>query len=232
VSGPVCVFTSVCEADRGHVPRYLREMERLALPFAAHTDRCSPKTRILLANHPLFVGGTRQDDPAVEFDETHKQAVFDLVAGLGYRWALALDVDEVFERDAAPKIAAIAAGDDHLVTTRWLNLWLDEKHVRTDGPFRGGKRVKFYRLDKHRWRFLKPTVNGAYAVNGRGERLAEVPHVNSDLVCLHYGLMTPELCLEHRERWDRIYGKCGGNPYGTWRHACEATPEVMPNEFL
>jgi hypothetical protein len=236
MSNDVCVFTSVCDEDAEHFGRYLREMGRLAMPFAVHLDRCVSKDSEVFARHPLCVGTTRPANHNVEFNETHKQQVFDLVVSRGFKWALALDVDETFEKGARPKIDEIVASDHSLIVTRWVNLWLDERHARIDGPFVAGRRMKFYNLARHQYRFLKPEVNGAYVVDERGRRAAvDIPCTESDLVCLHYGLMTPESCRLHKERWDRIYKRCSGaNPYGIWKYACDpdVVPEVIEHDYI
>ena len=36
------------------------------------------------------------------------------------------------------------------------------------------------------------------------------------MTCLHWGMMTEELRVAHKRRWDDIYSKVGGNPSGFW----------------
>lgn len=229
----VCAFTSVCEEDAFWLPQYLREAARLGVPFAIHFDRCGRAVKDLAVSHRLCVGATCQDDPAVEFDETAKQAVFDLTTRVGASWALAWDVDETFALDAPARLAEALALDADLIDVRWLNFWGDARHVRVDGPFGGGHRAKLYRLGGNRWRFLQRTVNGAYLVDGTGRpRLGCREARYHELVCLHHGMMTRGLREQHKARWDRIYGRAAGrNPYGFWNYALDEKnypPVVVP----
>jgi hypothetical protein len=221
----VCAFTSVCEEDSCWVGKYLTESYRLELPFAVHLDRCSAGTKRRFYKHHLCVGITENKNPSREFTEQHKQGVFDLVLRRGFDWAFAWDVDETYERDAAEKINVALGRPEDLLTVRWVNLWGDEEHVRTDGPFRESRRAKFYRLKTIRWKFDNPVVNGAYA-----DRPSTLGH--TDLHCLHWGLMTEELRRLHKERWDRIYGRAvGANPYGMWNYTLDTsvTPTIEEN---
>jgi hypothetical protein len=52
----------------------------------------------------------------------------------------------------------------------------------------------------------------------------------ADLVCLHAGMMTPELRRLHKERWDRIYSTAlrgDPNPLGFWRQAIETEKDAV-----
>lgn len=240
----VCAFTSVCREDAGWVPGYVAEAARLGMPYAVHLDRCTPGDHPhlnTLVRHDMCVGFTHQFDPAVEFDEQHKQAVLDLVVSRGYRWAMAWDVDEVYETAAPAGIAEIvgtpAAGGKPAprpadwVDVRWLNAWGDRDHVRADGDWTRGHRVKFYRTDRaagERWVFDHPITNGPKVTrDGRPVPTVGVAH---PLVCLHLGMMTPELRRAHRDRWDRVYStalKGDPNPYRFWREAVETEPQAV-----
>jgi hypothetical protein len=234
----VCAFTSICQEDDVWIDLYLSEIERLDLPFAIHFDRCSKETKERLT-HPLRVGWTAQDDPNIEFTEQHKQSVLNVVARhrRKFDWALAWDVDEAWEKDAPRKLKAIRSDADYLLC-RWVNLWGDDRHIRVDGPFCNSKRVKFYSL-RHRntlrWRFDHPITNGAKLCN-LGDMPVRTDQGELDLVCLHRGLMTRELRLQHKERWDRIYSTAvGENPYGIWKLACDEEnypPAVERNPYL
>lgn len=217
----LCAFTSVCQEDEQFVTRYLAEAVRLRLPFCVHFDRCSPQFRSRFKRNPFCKGWTEQRDPKIEFRETHKQGVFDLVVSHGYEWAMAWDVDETYERDAPAKIETITSLNADQVDVRWVNLWDDERHVRTDGPFSGGHRVKFYHLKSKTWKFCHPIVNGAKAVDVDGHPLpeSETTLVKYDLVTLHWGNLTREMREFKKARWDRIYStalKGDPNPYGIW----------------
>jgi hypothetical protein len=228
----VCAFTSLIEEDACWLPQYLREAERLAMPFAMLLDRCSEATAELVRSHPLCVGVARRDAAAGEFTEDCKQAAFDIAVASGATWAMAWDCDETYERDAPRKIAEIAALDVDYVDVRWVNLWGDARHVRTDGPFGGGHRVKFYHLRRRRWKFTHTITNGPKMVDRRGEVVSDPSPreraAKHDLVCVHWGMYTPELRRAHKERWDRIYtAAVGNNPYGFWSYAIETEDQAV-----
>lgn len=223
----VCAFTSVCQEDLSWMDQYLQEAERLRMTFAIHFDRCRGGIRKTVSSHPLCVGSTSQDHHGIEFDETHKQAILDVVARYEFDWAMAWDVDETYEGDARRKIAAVVRSQADCVDIRWVNLWGDRRHVRVDGTFGKGHRVKFLNLqDGRRWMFDHPITNGPKLV-GRDAVVEE-----ADLTCLHHGMMTRELRLEHKARWDRIYSTAlrgDPNPYKFWEYACdeETYPPVI-----
>lgn len=244
----VCAFTSICAEDAGWVGRYLREAERLSLSFAVHLDRCAPGDCDALhdlVSHDLCVGHTHQPNPAVEFTEQHKQAVLDLVAGLEFKWAMAWDVDETFEATASHKIMDLTGGGSGAdwVAVRWLNLWGDRNHVRVDGEWANKHRVKFLNLakkrrEKTRWVFDHPVTNGPKLVGvGDDRNVFATAGELSDLVCLHWGMMTPALRRLHLTRWDRIYSTAlrgDANPYGFWRDAVatEGTAVTAAHDYL
>lgn len=238
----ICAYTAVCEEDSCWLDQYLAEAERLAMPFAMLLDRCSARTKERVRGHRLCIGTTEQNDPAAEFEEWFKQGPFDLVADSfeGYRWAMAWDVDETYEREAPRKLSEIVALDVDYVDITWTNLWGNSRHVRTDGPFGSGHRVKFYNLRRHCWMFTHKITNGPKAVDARGkplDMLSPVKHREhrSDLVCLHWGMMTEELRALHKSRWDRIYtAAVGDNPYGFWRYATDETitPTIVEHDYL
>jgi hypothetical protein len=228
----VCAFTSLIEEDACWLPQYLREAERLAMPFAMLLDRCSDATAERVRSHPLCVGVARRATAAGEFTEDCKQAAFDIAVASGATWAMAWDCDETYERDAPRKIAEIAALDVDYVDVRWVNLWGDARHVRTDGPFGGGHRVKFYHLRRRRWKFTHTITNGPKMVDRRGEVVSDPSPreraAKHDLVCVHWGMYTPELRRAHKERWDRIYtAAVGNNPYGFWSYAIETEDQAV-----
>jgi hypothetical protein len=186
-----------------------------------------------MLDHGLCRGHTFQDDPTVEFNEQHKQQVLDKVASL-YHWGLAWDIDETFETEAAqlmPQFHEQFANFDY-VSTRWLNIWGKSNLIRIDGLLAEGRHVKFYNLKSGRWVFDNPITNGAKLV-GRGVDdtaiFKECRYGISELVCLHWGLMTHELRIQHKERWDRIYSialRGDKNPYGFWNYVLD--PSINP----
>ena len=222
----VCAFTSVCGEDASWLPQYLAEVERLRVPFVMHFDRCVLRDALA---HPLMVGVTTQTNQAKEFSECDKQQPLDLVAALGYEWALAWDVDETWSRDAREHLDRLGEFTADLLTCQWVNLWGDDEHVRTDGAFAASYRCKLYRMRPDRWKFTHAIVNGAVDLTGRHQNGMEQ---RTGLVCIHHGLKTPELRRLHRERWDRIYSShVGKNPYKTWAWACDESiePGIEPN---
>lgn len=211
----VCAFTSVCEEDAIWLPQYLREAERLLMPFCMLLDRCSQQTIDLVRSHSLCMGHhvrrTRR-----EFDETCKQVVFELCGNTKSDWAMAWDVDETWCVDFPDKLESVLAEDVDWVNLRWVNLWNDTSHHRADIQ---GHRDKFFNLRSGKWRFISPIVNGPKLLKSNGRPLNGGRYINRhDVSCVHHGMMTHELRVLHKERWDRIYGatKYSGNPYGFW----------------
>lgn len=229
----VCYFTAVCEADAEHVDRYIADAQRLGIPFCIHFDRCSPVLKERFRKSFLLVGETSQDLPEVEFNEQHKQPVLDLVCLQKFDWACAMDIDETWEREVRPKIETILDSDYDLVDVKWLNLWDSPKTIRVDPPFGEGHRVKFLNLRRrHQWHFDHPITNGVKSRNLPGQAAVTRKH---NLVCLHWGILTRELRLEHKARWDRIYTKAvGANPYGFWQGICDETwkPRLEEHDYL
>lgn len=220
----VGAFTSVCEEDRDWIPQYLGEVFRLDIPFAVHFDRCSSATKTLLMSHPHCVGFTANDNPDREFEEWDKQGVLNILKDKGFHWGLAWDIDETWENDAATKIRELTRTTEaDYVDCRWANLWDDKDHVRVDNWFKTGHRVKLYRLSLP-WRFDHKITNGAKADGAK--------EAKSDLTCIHWGMMTHDMRVFHKARWDRIYTKAvGNNPYGFWKGALEYDqfpPVVVP----
>lgn len=222
----LCAFTSVCEEDSAWIFQYIVEAHRLNLPFIMNFDRCSKLTKSLVQSHKLCVASCCQDDSTREFRETDKQWLLDEAKCLGYEWAMAWDIDETYERDARAKFDDILSAETaDLVDVRWLNLWGDKEHIRVDGAFLHGHRVKFYNLKGSRqWRYDNPITNGAKLMSGGAIT------VKRDIVCLHHGMMTPELRRMHKARWDRIYSTAlrgDANPYGFWKNAIETEAEAV-----
>ncbi len=218
----ICAFTSVCEEDRVWLDQYFAEVERLAMPFVMHLDRCSADTIARVTGHRLCVGHTRQDDPRREFQEWDKQAMFNLIQSRtgdqAFDWAMAWDVDETWLRDFTALTGLLRTCQAHQVDVPWVNLWGDSRHLRVDGLFKSGHRVKFLTMRNH-WRFDHPITNGPKALNVPDEQFVTE---KMPITCIHWGMMTKELRLLHKERWDRIYtAAVGNNPYGFWNFALD-----------
>lgn len=217
----VCAFTSVCGEDEEWVDQYLAEVLRVDVPFVVMLHRCKLALQYKLSSHRKCVGWYVYDG---DFDETRKQPILDMVASLSFHWAMPWDVDETWEADAPSKmrkLLADAIGD--CVDIGWVNLWGDDYHVRVDGPFGSGHRVKFLNLRSGAWKFTHPVVNGAKLQGRRGVQ------VRGDLTCVHHGMKTHELRVMHKARWDRIYSEAlrgDPNPYGFWNYALD--PDVTP----
>lgn len=239
----VCAFTSVCEDDARWIDQFQAEAERLALPYVIHLDRCSNETRSRFVRHDWCVNYT--SNKRDEFNETHKQFPFDVLvregdrhdgAGGKYDWAMAWDVDETHAPNARVVMDEMLEREAYrgtdMIDVRWLNLWESPDRVRTDGAFQTGHRVRFFNLRGGRsYKWYDPKVNGPRLLrNGKWQHKPDEYRVSkrSDFVVLHWGMMTKELRDEHRARWDRIYGRHGGNPYGFWNFACDEsiTPRV------
>lgn len=234
----IAAYTSVCEEDTEWIDGYLKEAERLIIPFAIHLDRVSGATKRRLIEHHLCIGYTEQTNPLIEFNELHKQGVFDIVWRAGFTWAMGWDVDEVYAPNTFELLPRLLESKADYVDIKWVNFWGDEDHIRVDGPFSEGHRQKFYRLDGGMvWRFYDPTVNGPKGVwcDSRLRARKPVEFRFHELVCLHKGLMTRRLRELHKARWDRIYRKAiGRNPYKIWNHALDEDkypPVVIPNPY-
>lgn len=235
----ICAYSSICEEDSIWIDQYLAEAERLNLPFAMNFDRCSQQTKDRLANHPNCIATVSQDRPEVEFTEDAKQAIFNRVVAAGFDIGMAWDVDETYEKDAPAKLEKIREMDFDVLKVRWWNLWNDPSQIRCDGPFSDGNRDKFFFLTgEYHWKFMTAIVNGPIAHTHRGS-----VHKNNlrwvkdyDFACLHWGMMTPEMRLQHKERWDRIYTRAvGKNPYGFWDYALDEVtypPQIRENIYL
>lgn len=233
----ICAFTSICQEDEQWVDQYLAEVDRLKMDFCIHFDRCNSNLKSRLLTSCFCVGWTAQEDHDVEFTEQHKQGVFNDVVRLGYQWAMAWDIDETYDRDAPEKLKSLKNVQQDMAQTYWVNLWDDPRYVRVDGPFLMSKRIKFYRLGEKKWKFDHPITNGAKAYHD-GWPIPTTyagPGEIGNLTCLHWGMLTKELREQHKERWDRIYGKAvGSNPYGFWQIAVDdsITPILVRHGYF
>jgi hypothetical protein len=236
----VCLFTAILDEDSIWIDQYLGEVERLNLNFAIHFDRCYPETKCRLSNHPLCIGSISQEEDEQEFLETHKQGILDIVNGRkGVRLAVALDIDERFERDAAAKLQELSRTNLVTVSCPVWQLWENESQLRVDPPFTGMYRQRGYNLRAgYRFVFDNYVVNAPSTRRDYRQRVLtkEPLHEKVDLHVLHSGMMTRELRLQHLERWNRIYGKARGrNPYNFWKHICDEEnhpAKVIPNPYL
>lgn len=223
----ICIFTSVCEEDKQWTDQYLKEVERLEIPFAILLDRCSDETKAKF-NHPLCVARYEQNED-VEFTERLKQKIFDLIPK-EFEWALALDIDEVLEKDAKSKLNDLP--DCDFIDFTWVNLWEDDKHLRIGIGLGPRSRLKLYNL-KNTWRWIDSVTNGAYIV--KGDEIVRGEGKLIDVVCVHHGLKTKELRLKHKEKWDRIYTNAiSRNPYKLWDVVLDESleHEIIDNPYL
>ena len=252
VQRKVCAFTPTNEEDAQLFgDNYLRGLERHKIQFVMHFDRCKEETKKKFIQHPLCVGHTSQDNPNREYTEQDKQACFDVVwlHKNEYDWALHLDMDEWLERTADQKMEELLPNcQDDMLVCRWVNTWEKREQLRIGEPFgnsiQGNPRVKLYNLKVHpetaqkrRWFFDHTIIYGCKLValdgtcpSGYGTER------QTDLVFVHFGLMTHDLRVLHRDRWNRVYGKAvGENPYQLWNHLVETENEqhqLVPNPYL
>lgn len=224
----ICAFTAVCEEDKGWIAQYLAEVERLEMPFCCLYDRLQPQTAAKLTDHPLNCGSVSREVAEGEFNEQCKQPLLDLVQAQGFNWGLAWDIDETWEADAQWILKDLVQVPVSMITTRWLNLWGDTKHVRTDLMFSRSYRPKLYNLQApHKWVYDHPITNGPKRID---QLPFPAPMFKSELVCLHHGMMTHELRRLHKARWDRIYSTAlrgDVNPYGFWKDAIDTEAEAV-----
>jgi hypothetical protein len=226
-----CACTPVCEEDAVRwLDQYLAEVERLQCFFALHFDHCSHRTKEKARRHPAFLGATSNDDPQTPHAERHRAGPYGVAKGHFCVAALTWDIDETWEKDAPAKFDAVLNNGLHwdAAKVHWINLWGDERHIRTDNPS-NAYRDRLLRLDSGiRWHWRGPIIVDPYA----DKCWESVRVLKTDLVCLHHGLMTRELRLQHKKRWDRVYGHFtsdGKNPYGYWDYILdeEAHPPVI-----
>ena len=230
----ICVYSSIWDGDAHWADQYLSELERLNLPFMMHFDRCSQDLKVKIRSHRLCAGSTDKGLNPEAFDERDKQGVFDLVAKAGFRWGLAMDVDETWERDFLKNASQVLSlpNDVVRVITHWKNLWEDQQHIRIDGPFAPGAcmgmRKKFYRVDTGiNWKYKSPINNGPYP--------EDCTTVSLDITCLHWGFMRKEWRQQHKKTWDHNYTTTNGsNPYGSWNHTLDEsiTPILENNIYI
>ncbi len=231
----VMAFTPVCEEDAWYADQYLAEAERLDMQFSMHFDRCSDATKERFKSHPLCIGSSERDTPE-EYTEKDKQLALDLLVGK-CRWAFHWDIDEVLDKDAIPKLAALESRKEDLLRTAWVNTWDDMQHIRVDTVFAAARRVKFYNMVGTKWRFDHPITYGCKMIDVKGNSLNGYGiKGETDIVCIHTGYMTRALREMHKERWDRILTTAvGNNPYGMWEYCVrekDFPPTVVENPYL
>lgn len=226
----VGAFSCVCEEDAQWLPQYLAESERLGMPFVMHFDRCSKETQRIVRRHPNMVACTVYEGPE-KFSERTKQQPYQELKKRKFTWAMTWDVDETFCKDAVQVFKEVLSVPDvETISMQWLNLWGSPDFLRIDEPFCTRYREKLYKLIiGFPWEWKCPLTNGPTLYQ-------KIPrnYVASNLVCLHHGLMTHELRLAHKLKWDRVYGRSGGNPYNIWNHLLDyenCPPEVTPNPY-
>ena len=218
----IAAFTSICQEDKCWLDQYLKEVERLGVHFAMHFDHCTTTVRKEVAKHKQCIGVTHRND-GVMFTEKHKQQVFDVVVANGFKWAMSWDIDETYDYYAPDKLQSIQSNDHTIITVDWRNLWGDKDHVRVDEAFETRIRHRFINITKGAWKFLRPSINGPFLVkDNESTQVKNIPHHKSDIVCLHWGMMTRELRVQHKQRWDRIYTNAiGRQPYKFWDYALD-----------
>jgi hypothetical protein len=223
----LCVFTAMIEEDANWLDMYLAGLNRLDLPFVMHFDRCSDETKKKVASNQGCCGTTARNKPDREFEESDRQDVLNLVGRMGFDWALALDIDEVLERDAKPKLEVLNASYADVAEVQYWHLYRDFHTVCADsGSGMAGKitRTKGYHVGNGAFTFASPIIN-------RPRFCRNYAVFKSDLVVLHTGFMTPELRAMHRARWTRIYGRFGHNPYGKYEPEREVPLEIVAHDL-
>lgn len=227
----LAAITPICEEDACWIDQYLAEIERLGVKFAMHFDRCSQTTKNRLQRHPAYLGCSSQDNPNVEHEENRRQGPYDIICALGgFDGFLIWDMDETWERTAPEKFESFFSQtewDEGRI--EWLNLWGDKDHIRVDNPS-NPQRVKIVNLQQgRRWEWRGQIVH-PYTIPTRQSTVA-----HSNIRCIHWGLMTREMRVNHKKRWDRIFTKViGRNPYGFWDYILdeEKHPPVIETHDL
>lgn len=221
----------IFEGDTRHVDRFVRELTRLGLPFAAHFDHCSDEFERQFRSHPLFVAAHSDRDPESHFDESFRQSALDILIKEGFEWAVQMDVDETLERDAPAMLRAITEeADTDVACFPCLDLWGDARHYRVDGPFAGNQREKVFRLTGNSLVYPHPTAH-APNVKPLLATKTRATVVRREVRILHWGIMDMQHAQEHRERWDAIYTcKVGRNPYGGYEYYFDPATVVKMRE--
>ena len=230
----IAAFTSICEEDARYIDQYLREIDRMDVDFTMHFDKCSDGTKEKIKSHPRCIGFTENNNQEHHFDERDKQGVLDILVAKKYVWAVNWDMDETWEREAPSKLRKILEEntDAYVLDYTWVCLWDEPKFYRNDGPLAQGHRTRIYNLSKEgvTWVFYAATINGAATFDGKHMKVRkEVGITKVDLICVHWGYLTREERVKHKERWDFLYGRHTGdgkNPYGFWDWALE---DIQPS---
>lgn len=217
----------VCDGPRGdekHFPRFLKEIDRLGLPFAVYFDHCTRETYKLFSSHRLYFDGFDDVDQYSSFDEGSRRYPLNILIKAGFGHILQMDLDETLERDGPAKLRDVLKnGAD--VTGFWcLDIWdrpessLSETEEpgfwrRIDGPFGAGKREKVFKVTGNTLRWPAATAH-APDVWPTGKTKEESVVKMADISVIHWGIRNLADAQFHRERWDRIYTRAvGGNPY-------------------
>jgi hypothetical protein len=227
-------FTPVSGEDASYCNQYLADIDRLGFPFTVYLDRCSNDLKNKLTSHPLCAGYVANDNKRREFSEKDRQQPMDMLMDRTL-WAVSMDFDETWERDAKVKFECLRSHSNYThAKVKTAHLWETPEFIRVDQHCRASHADRCYNL-KFRHVFLSGVTNGPRTVVSKQENQAQrnfgytykdcMPEDRSigfetGITCLHWGLMTRELRLMHKERWDRIYSHPdtgGGNPYGTWK---------------
>jgi len=226
-----CWYSSVCEQDAVWLDQYLREAERLKMPFSMYLDRCSQEVFNKVILHPLCVGVHSQDDPDREYDETAKQVVFEEACKRA-QYVISTDIDETWDRDFYNKFYHYERDLNwDSLKVHFPCLWDSPDQIRVDGQFAGCSldRTKIYRTTDRLWIHKNACVQGAYLRNRRAVELS------TEINCIHWGYMTRELREAHKAKWDRVYGAHNEkNPYDLWAMMCneEQFPPIVEKHNL
>ena len=220
------VLFSVFDGDVKHFNRFTAELTRLDLPFAVNFDHCCQKTIDTFRKLPNYLHGYVNNNPESFFDESHRQHALDILLKDKFDWAVSLDVDETLELRAPTIIRQLAEArfTDLLTPERGnqladvigfqvLDLWGDDRHYRTDGPFHKSHREKMFHIGIGHWEYYHPTIHAPKLTEVGGRAALYVRQYPCRV--LHWGIMDESDIKEHTERWDAIYTrKVGNNPYG------------------
>jgi hypothetical protein len=238
VNKKIGFITPVCEEDAVRWgAQYLEEITRLGFPFAMHftdgnrlTSDAGKEAHNRFRHHPLYVGASIGPKDR-SFRDHDRQGAYDILERKRFDATILMDIDETWEANFHSKIEALFQRDDwDAGRVHWINVWERPDQLRIDNPS-NPYRVKINRLDQgKRWHWMGWSVD-PYIMPERPRSR----DLGTDLVCLHWGLMTRELRLFHRDRNHQLfkesYGEC---PFEYWDYLLDEKRrmELITNTFL
>lgn len=198
----------------------------LDLDVAWYLDLVSPETEEAIKSFPktVFV----HSEKGGLFSEMSRQIPMDYLRDNGYDWTFQFDSDEIIQTGSKEKlIKELSIRDGDVGRMPLETVWIEDgkKFLRRDDRF-FGSRTRIYSM-KNRWRFFNAKTNGPYVRDDRNQPQYAKKEFFVNIPIYHYGFSTLEIRKMHEERWNKIYGRHGGNPYGLWKDALDDSIEKV-----